>query len=58
VPFSCSEPYFAMENDLRHTFERTAWETLEAGKSMDDALRPLLLECLVEMKSKQDVGAD
>ncbi len=52
VPFSMADPYLAMEQNRRFIFERTAWEALEAGKSIDDALRPLLLEELVEVRAK------
>ncbi|MBU8870562.1 MAG: glycosyltransferase [Gemmatimonadales bacterium] len=52
VPFSSAGPYFGMDRNMRFVFQRTAWEALEAGQSMDEALRALLLEDLNTMRKK------
>ena len=44
IPVGIAHPYFAMEQNRRFEFERTAWEALEAGESISDALRSLVLE--------------
>lgn len=46
VPFGCADSLFPMAPNVRFDYERTAWEALEAGTSVDDALRQVLLEDL------------
>jgi len=43
VPFSCADVYLCHQ-ETRFVLERIAWEALEVGESVDEALRPLFLE--------------
>jgi hypothetical protein len=43
VPFSCAD-HLALDTDVRFEVERAAWEAVEQGANVDEALRPMLLE--------------
>lgn len=58
VPIAIANTYFGMHHDRRFEFERAAWEALEAGESMDDALRAILLEDLQEIRANMEAGGN
>lgn len=51
IPIAIANTYFSMGQNRRFEFERAAWEALEAGESMDEALRPIVLEDLAEIRA-------